>query len=172
MTHDWRVIPSYPLYQVNLDGQIRRIDSGRILRPRILKGYFVLNLRKNGRTVAVSVHRAIAEAFIDNAEKKPFINHKNGIRNDNRIDNLEWVTQSENELHKHAVLGVSSPMKDRFGYDHPLSKEVIAVSPSGERMLFGGANEACRHIGMNISQVVRVCLGHRKHARGWSFAYV
>jgi DNA-binding XRE family transcriptional regulator len=79
-------------------------------KPRLLKlatthGYKYVFLCKDAKVKASRVHRLVASAFIDNPNKLPFVNHKDGNKTNNFFENLEWVTASENSLHKTRVLG-------------------------------------------------------------------
>lgn len=95
----------------SLERTIERKNDNYVRKEMILKcvkdsyGYLNVDLIQNGVKKRVKVHRLVAQAFIPNLEYKPCINHKNGIRDDNRVENLEWVTYQENEIHKRNVLG-------------------------------------------------------------------
>ena len=109
----WKPIDGYEgLYLVSNTGKIKtlsrpvkcrknsdRILSERILSPILRKGYFAIGLSKDNNFKRYSLHRLIAIAFIPNPDNKPHINHKNGIKTDNRSVNLEWCTPSENLIH-------------------------------------------------------------------------
>lgn len=69
------------------------------------KGYLFVSLSKDGKRYLKKVHRLVAQAFIPNPFHKPQINHKNGDKTNNGVDNLEWVTNAENMLHAYRVLG-------------------------------------------------------------------
>lgn len=120
MIEEWKQIPWMPEgYVASSFGRIRRpairreyIRNGRPhadhLMPKVLagektsaKGYLRVNLGNKTQ----QVHRVIAAVFIENPLKKPQINHKNGIKTDNRVENLEWVTNQENRDHavKHGL---------------------------------------------------------------------
>ena len=101
MKEIWRDINGYKgLYQVS---NLGRVWSCRQKRLRKLQknthGYMSLFLYKNKKGTAKQVHRLVAEAFIPNPKKLEQVNHKNGDKTDNRVENLEWVTRYENSIH-------------------------------------------------------------------------
>ena len=90
------------LYQISNLGDVKTIYKyrpSRNLKPVIRKGYYTVTLCKDGNIKIHSVHRLLAEAFIDNPDNLPVINHKDGNRLNNSINNLEWCTQKENIRH-------------------------------------------------------------------------
>lgn len=96
----WKDIKNYEnLYQISNMGNVKSLHYGK---ERILKtshdkrGYPIVDLRKNGCRWTVHVHRLVANAFICNLAKKSTVNHKNEIKTDNRVENLEWFTNTEN----------------------------------------------------------------------------
>jgi len=94
---EFHQIPDFATYYVSLCSKIYSEKRNIILKPHLNKdGYFVTRLQKDGKQYNKSIHRLLAEIFIPNPENKPFIDHKNRIRNDNRLENLHWVTRKEN----------------------------------------------------------------------------
>ena len=96
----WKTIIEYPNYEVSSEGRVRNTKTGRVLRPCTNKdGYQRVGLRLNGGQNRILIHRLVAHSFIPNLENKPQVNHINGIKTDNRVENLEWSTNSENQKH-------------------------------------------------------------------------
>lgn len=95
----WKPIKDYEgYYEVSNYGRVKSIGNrGRILKPK--KGnnrYYYVILSKNGKPQTKRIHRLVAEAFIPNPDNKPYVDHINTDRNDNRVENLRWVTHKEN----------------------------------------------------------------------------
>lgn len=100
-SEEWRLIEEVKgNYSVSSQGRIKNNRTGLILKPtNTSKGYQKVNLKVDGISQTKLIHRLVAKAFIDNPENKPEVNHKNGIHEDNRLCNLEWVTGEENKRH-------------------------------------------------------------------------
>ena len=100
-------------YQVSNSGRMKSLKHGkeRFLKPVQTPGGYQQVCLYNGKAKRDLVHRLVARAFIPNPENKRTVNHKNGIKTDNRVDNLEWATYSENCLHASRVLEVRGPSR-------------------------------------------------------------
>jgi hypothetical protein len=109
MNEIWKDIKGYEgLYQVSNFGNVKtlsRFKNGYMTKTRLLKhtpytnGYYMVTLVNGINRKKISIHRLVAQAFISNPDNKPEVNHFNGIKTDNRVENLEWCTHIENQKH-------------------------------------------------------------------------
>ena len=99
---NWKEVKGFEDYQVSNLGNVKSLKRGKIIlikKETCVKGYYRVALFKDGVRKYFSLSRLVAEVFIPNLENKPQVNHINGIKTDNRLENLEWNTQSENMKH-------------------------------------------------------------------------
>jgi transposase len=99
MKEEWRDIEGYDgLYKVSNSGRVKNRKNHVLVLYR-RKGYSRVGLHRKGKGKGHFAHRLVASAFIPNPENKPCVNHMNGVRDDNRVENLEWATVKENNDH-------------------------------------------------------------------------
>jgi hypothetical protein len=98
---DWRHVPGFEnVYAINPLGEIKRIETGKVLKAAIAKnGYYVVSLWKNNKGKTMYIHRMLAEVFIENPNNERTVNHIDGDKTNNDLSNLEWVSYSENNKH-------------------------------------------------------------------------
>ena len=150
----WAPIEQYDGdYHISSFGRVRGIR--KILTPHIGKrGYCSVQLKKHGRPKTVYVHRLVAMAFIENSEYKPEVNHKDGNRKNNHVDNLEWCTSEENYRD-----GLS-----RGGYKYV----PVDVYKDGEYICtYESTSEAARQLNLHQSHISACINGKRKHVGGY-----
>lgn len=194
----WKDIKEYEgLYQVSNLGRIKSLKRNtareKIMKPRENRdGYLSINLCKNGNVTTKKIHRLVAENFIPNPENKYSVNHINGLKKDNRIENLEWSTASEQA--KHAVkTGLwqwddnrkmklrntliergNNPQKNNShtkGHSFGVVKVIQKDDDGNIIKIWDSMSDASRAIGVPVSHIVRVCKGIRKHTRGYVWSY-
>jgi hypothetical protein len=132
---NWKSIKGYEgIYEVSDSGEIRSLTrKDRLGRTKEGKtkcacdngtGYLVVNLKANGKSKMKTVHRLVAEAFIPNPLNLPEVNHKDGDKQNNRVENLEWCSHGENV--KHAFnLGLNKSIKGSLNSNAKLTDDQV-----------------------------------------------
>lgn len=118
----WKDIVGFEgLYQISNYGNIKSFvknNKGKPMKQRILRNYMSIGLTKNKKQYTFFVHRLVAETFIPNPNNFPCVNHIDGDKLNNSINNLEWVTYSENSKHSIYILDNKKPPKHKGENNH------------------------------------------------------
>lgn len=161
------------IYEVSNIGNVKR--ANKILNPIAKNNYNSVSISLNGVVKVCYVHRLVASAFIENPFNKPQVNHINGIRTDNRVENLEWCTNSENTKHSFEKLGrvnigLKGSMNGMYnckGNNNKYSKPVICSNGK----TYESRKEAARELNINAGNITLICNGQRKTIKGFSFVW-
>ncbi|AFH59644.1 NUMOD4 domain-containing protein [Paenibacillus caseinilyticus] len=163
---EWLPIVGYEgFYEVSNLGRVKRLSNSGTCKEKILKpqfqrdGYKRVDLSKKGQKKRFPIHRLVASAFIPNPQNKEQVNHQNGNKLDNRLDNLNWMTRKENIAHAHET-----------GLVKKNENPVIATQlDTGEQRQFKSQKEASRELGVYPKNISNVLNGRIAHVSGWSF---
>ena len=149
-------------YSVSTEGEVRKDTTNYILSQSSQQDYKFVGLIINGKQKRMRVHRMVALTFIDNPDNKPYVNHINGNRSDNNVENLEWVTPSENTQH-----AVNTGL-----FKSGRTRAVIQYNLNGEQMAtFESATEAARQTGGSQSKITMCCRRQRDSANDYQWRY-
>lgn len=184
----WRPIKDYEgLYEISNLGRVKSLNYNHTKKEKILKnvengkGYLMVCLTKNGKHKLFLVHRLVAEAFIPNPENKPCVDHINTIKNDNRVENLRWVTCEENSNNP---LTKKKCIENNIGENNPFygkhhteeTKKKISEAQKGEKSyMYGKAgknnpnSKPVVQINPNTNEIVNTYPGVREAERQTGF---
>lgn len=125
-------------YQVSNLGNVKRLNYRNSGKERCLKnylshiGYYKICLSKNSKVITVNVHRIISQAFIPNPENKSQVNHKDGNKLNNNVENLEWVTSKENTQHAHNIGLINTSKGEDRNFSKLTEKQVLEIRKIGK----------------------------------------
>lgn len=153
----WKKIEGYSNYSVSDIGRIRNDRNGRILKPRVsTSGYYQVMMGR--KTIPQYVHRLVAKAFITNEFNKPQVDHKDGNKLNNKVENLRWVTASENRY--------------GYGYDEcnlHKQKPVIAKYKTGDILEFASRKQAAEYFCCSTTKIRYGKEFTKGRKEGWTF---
>ena len=171
---EWRIINGFPDYSVSECGNIRNNNTLKVLVDSTAgSGYRKVTLCRYGKHFTKYVHRLVVEAFIPNNLNKPEVNHIDGNKKNNSVNNLEWATRSENSFHAFNVLDstearrkMSQKRKGGLSY---AARKVIRLE---DGKIYECVVDAANDIGVHRTCVGEVCRGTQNSTGGYHYKYL
>ena len=163
---NWKTIENVTNYEVSDLGQIRNTKTNYILKGRLNKsGYLQVSLtdKETKKQKNYYIHRLVAIYFLENLDNKREVNHKDGNKLNNNVDNLEWVTPSENQKHRQKILGKTKTSQrkiGKFNKNHVLIEEYPSIV------------DAAKSFGKSRVNIDNALQGKQKTAYGFIWEYL
>lgn len=187
----WKPINGFEdSYLISNYGNVYSIRNSKIMKPKKTRdGYLHIGLSKNGKVKNMAIHRLVGMAFIPNPQNKPTINHLNEIKDDNRVDNLEWATYREQNIFgtriERAILHTNwnertknmdyNTIASKHDYQHINDKQkkpVIQFSAEGNYInRYESLAQASKIMGVNTGHLCECLKGHRHTCGGFIWKY-
>ena len=162
----WRPIEDFKNYEVSSYGRVRNVKTGRILKQNLNEhGYYQIMLYHNRKYKTLRVHRLVAHAFCNTYGLDTScmdVNHIDGNKTNNRSDNLEWCTRSENIIHGMRTGLIST---NNFG------KELVRVRIIETGEVFDSVRECARYLKCPSTSISACLNGRQNRCRGYHFEY-
>ena len=150
-------------YQVSNLGHVKSLNYNGTGKEKILKhtetndGYYRIHLSKNGKVKSYYLHRLVGQAFLENPDNLPEINHKNELKSDNRVSNLEWCTRRYNNTYNNL---------------HLRNAKTIGCYKDGKLIKVYVSIQAVKIDGFNDGNVCSVLKGRYKSSGGYQWKYI
>lgn len=167
---EWKPIKDFCGYYINRNGEVKSTNAFKGTKEIILKGsisnkgYKIVSLMNNGKVYSRTIHKLLAQAFIPNPDNLPCINHKDGNKLNNSLDNLEWCDYGYNESEAYRLKLKRPRIKEKQLFQKDKKGNIIAI--------WNSVNELERLFGYSTGNICEVCNGNRKTAYGYRWEYV
>lgn len=159
----WKEVPkTNGNYLISKDGVVKNAKTNHILKKvKLTGGYVYVFLRRDGEKKGYKrLHRIVAETFIKNPDNKPCVNHIDGNKENNSVENLEWCTCKENTKHAKDVLG--------FNCGEASKKKVVCVETG---KTYDSVTEAAKDVGVSRPAISHIILGKYETSAGFHWRY-
>ena len=161
MTEEWKVIEKTLNYEISNCGEVRNKTTKKILKSQLLNGYLGITLKTNNKKTLSKIHRLVATQFLICPDETYVVNHKDGNKTNNHVENLEWISQSENV--KHAFrLGLNKGKKNKV-YQYTLDNVFIRE--------YNSPIDVENETGIPRTRILDVCEGKARKTGGYIWKY-
>lgn len=160
----WKVITDHPNYEVSDKGRVRNKTNKRINKPdNISNGYSRYTLSKNGKPTIIRGHYLVLTTFSPDLKRNEVINHKDGNKLNNELENLEWLSKQGNAQHAIQTGLCKKYLRPVYQIDKD-TNEILKV--------FNSASDAAKFVKVAVTMIIRVCKNNKRTCHGYKWQYI